>query len=55
MGAGDRVLILLENGLAAATLLFAAAKLGAWAVPVNARLTGAEVAAIRNHARARTP
>ncbi len=51
VGAGDRVLILLENGLAAATLLFAATKLGAWAVPVNARLTGAEVAAIRAHAR----
>ncbi len=53
VGAGDRVLILLENGLAAATLLFAAAKLGAWAVPLNARLTGAEVAAIRAHARPR--
>ena len=53
VGAGDRVLILLENGLAAATLLFAATKLGAWAVPVNARLTGVEVAAIRNHARPR--
>ncbi|MCH8999524.1 MAG: AMP-binding protein [Proteobacteria bacterium] len=53
VGAGDRVLILLENGLAAATLLFAAVKLGAWVVPVNARLTGPEVAAIRNHARPR--
>jgi acyl-CoA synthetase (AMP-forming)/AMP-acid ligase II len=53
VGVGDRVLILLENGLAAATLLFAATKLGAWAVPVNARLTGAEVAAIRAHARPR--
>jgi acyl-CoA synthetase (AMP-forming)/AMP-acid ligase II len=50
---GDRVLILLENGLAAATLLLAAAKLGAWAVPVNARLTAREVAAIRDHARPR--
>ncbi len=53
VGAGDRVLILLENGLAAATLLFAAAKLGAWAVPLNARLMGAEVATIRAHARPR--
>ncbi len=53
VGAGDRVLILLENGLAAATLLFSATKLGAWAVPVNARLTGVEVAAIRAHARPR--
>ena len=53
VGAGDRVLILLENGLAAATLLFAATKLGAWAVLVNARLTAPEVAAIRNHARPR--
>jgi acyl-CoA synthetase (AMP-forming)/AMP-acid ligase II len=51
--AGDRALILLENGLAAATLLFAATKLGAWAVPVNARLTAPEVAAIRAHARPR--
>ncbi len=53
LGAGDRVLILLENGLAAATLLFAVVRLGAWAVPVNARLTGAEVTAIRGHARPR--
>ncbi len=53
LGAGDRLLIVLENGLAAAVLLLAASRIGAWAVPVNARLTGPEIAAIRDHARPR--
>ena len=34
---GERVMIVHENGLAAATLLFAASRCDAWAVPVNAR------------------
>ncbi len=51
--AGDRMLLVLENGLAAAVLLMAASRIGAWAVLVNARLTGPEIAAIRDHARPR--
>ena len=51
--AGDRLLLVLENGLAAAVLLLAASRIGAWAVLVNARLTGSEIAAIRDHARPR--
>lgn len=50
VGAGDRVMILMENGLAGVTLLLAASKLGAWAVPVNARLSPREVEAISAHA-----
>lgn len=51
--AGDRMLLVLENSLAAAILLLAASRIGAWAIPVNARLTGSELAAIRDHARPR--
>jgi acyl-CoA synthetase (AMP-forming)/AMP-acid ligase II len=51
--AGDRLLLVIENGLAAVVLFLAASRLGAWAVPVNARLTGPEIAAIRDHARPR--
>jgi acyl-CoA synthetase (AMP-forming)/AMP-acid ligase II len=53
VGAGDRVLIVMENGRAAATLLLAAVRLGAWAVPVNARLSAREIDTIRAHARPR--
>ena len=50
---GDRVLIINENSIAAVTALFAASRLDAWAVPVNARLTAAEIDRIRDHARPR--
>ena len=50
---GDRVLFVHENGLAAATLLFAASAAGAWAVPVNARLANDEIDHIAEHAGAR--
>ncbi|MBL8907463.1 MAG: acyl--CoA ligase, partial [Rhizobiales bacterium] len=50
---GDRVLIVNENSIAAVTALFAASRLDAWAVPVNARLTAAEIDRIRDHARPR--
>lgn len=53
VGAGDRVLILLENGIAAAALILAATRLGAWAVPVNARLSAREIETLRSHARPR--
>ena len=50
---GDRILIINENSIAAVTALFAASRLDAWAVPVNARLTAAEIDRIRDHARPR--
>lgn len=50
---GDRLFVVGENGLATALAVLAAAKLGAWAVPINARLSAAEIDAIRDHARPR--
>jgi acyl-CoA synthetase (AMP-forming)/AMP-acid ligase II len=50
---GDRVLVVQENGLAAVTVLLAAARINAWAVPLNARLAWPEIEAIRRHARPR--
>lgn len=47
---GDRVLIVAENCNAAVAALFACSRLGAIAVPVNARQTSAEIARILNHA-----
>lgn len=48
---GDRVLILSENSASAVAALFACSRLGATAIPVNARLTPAEVDRIADHAR----
>jgi acyl-CoA synthetase (AMP-forming)/AMP-acid ligase II len=48
--AADRVLLLSENCAAAVAVLFACWKLGARAIPVNARQTEAEVTRILNHA-----
>lgn len=48
---GDRVLIVGENGLAMAVSVLAAARVGVWAIPVNARMSVAEIDAIRDHAR----
>jgi acyl-CoA synthetase (AMP-forming)/AMP-acid ligase II len=50
---GDRVLIVLENSVLATVALLAAARLRAWAVPLNARLSPVEVDAIRAHCRPR--
>ncbi|HEY1997743.1 class I adenylate-forming enzyme family protein [Paraburkholderia sp.] len=47
---GDRVMIVAENSIAQIVLLFAAAKLDAWALMSNARLSAAELDAIRAHA-----
>ncbi len=47
--AGDRLLILCENSIAAALAIFAAQRLRAWAVPLNARLSAREVDAIVEH------
>src|SRR5690606_18674088 len=46
---GDRVLILCENSVATAVAICAAQRLRAWAVPLNARLSGGEVDAIIAH------
>ncbi len=50
---GDRLLIVAENCHAVAVLIFAASRIGAVAVPVNARMTGAELARIADHATPR--
>lgn len=47
----DRVLILCENSAAAVAALYATSRIGAIAVPVNARLTEAEITRIIEHAR----
>ncbi len=49
VGPGHRVMIVHENGLAAAALLFAASRRDAWAVPINARQSAAEIDAIREN------
>lgn len=51
VAAGDRVMILAENCCAAVAALFACSRLGAVAVPVNARMSEAEVSRIIDHAR----
>ena len=50
---GDRVMIVCENCRAFVAILFAAAKLDAWPVLVNARLSAREVDEIRDHCGAR--
>ena len=49
VGPGDRVMIVNENCFTAAALLLALGELDAWAVPVSARLSAAEIEAIRRH------
>jgi long-chain acyl-CoA synthetase len=50
---GDRVMIVAENSIVQIVLLFATAKLDAWALVSNARLSAAELDTIRAHARPR--
>ena len=50
---GDRVMLICENCAEAVAHLFAASRLGAWAVPVNARLVGHEIDRVAEHARPR--
>ena len=50
---GDRVMIVAENSIVQIVLLFATAKLDAWALVSNARLSAAELDAIRTHAQPR--
>ncbi len=51
--AGDRVMVVGENGPAMVMLVFAIASLHAWVVNVNARLSAREIDAIRAHSTAR--
>ncbi|MCA8203570.1 AMP-binding protein [Burkholderia sp. AU33545] len=48
---GDRVMIVAENSVAQIVLLFAAARVDAWALVSNARLSAGELDAIAAHAR----
>ena len=50
---GDRLMIVAENCVAQLVLIFVAARIDAWAVNVNARLSASEVDAIRTHCQAR--
>ena len=51
--AGDRVLIVSENCMSLACLLFAASRLDAWAIVANPRLSPRELDQIREHSGAR--
>ena len=51
--AGDRVMIVSENCIALACLLFAASRLDAWAIVANPRLSPRELDQIRDHSGAR--
>ena len=48
---GHRVMLVAENSVALAAALMATSLLDAWSVPVNARLSAAEIGRIRDHAR----
>ncbi|MEI2384793.1 class I adenylate-forming enzyme family protein [Breoghania sp. JC706] len=47
---GERVLVVGENCLAMPVLMLACSRIGAWAVPVNARMSAGEIARISSHA-----
>lgn len=51
--AGDRVMLIGENCLAQVILIFAIARIKAWSVNVNARLSKHEINSIRTHCRPR--
>lgn len=50
---GDRMVIVSENSIALAGLLFAASRIDAWAIVVNPRLSPRELDQIRDHSGAR--
>jgi acyl-CoA synthetase (AMP-forming)/AMP-acid ligase II len=50
---GDRMMIVSENCIALAVLLFGASRIGAWAIVVNPRLSPRELDQIREHSGAR--
>ncbi len=49
VGAGDRILLVSENCVAAVVYLLAASRLDAWAIPVNARMSELEIDRICTH------
>ena len=51
--AGDRVMLVSENSIPLACLLFAASRLDAWAIVANPRLSPRELDQIRDHSGAR--
>ena len=51
--AGDRVMLVSENSIPLACLLFAASRLDAWAIVANPRLSPRELDQIRVHSGAR--
>ncbi len=50
---GDRVILIAENSVYYAAAVFAASRLGAWVILVNARQSEAEIQAIQDHSGAR--
>lgn len=50
---GDRVMVVNENGIAAAILVFAVSRLDAWASMLNARMSNREITTMRDFAGAR--
>lgn len=50
---GDRVMVINENSVSLAVLVFALSRIGAWPVLVNARLSAAEIDGITQHCDAR--
>lgn len=53
IGPGDRAMIVCENCCAAVVTYFAATRIGAWPVIVNARLADREIDDVRDHSGAR--
>jgi acyl-CoA synthetase (AMP-forming)/AMP-acid ligase II len=53
VAAGDRVLLVAENCAVFIAVTLACSQLGAWVVPVNARMTSVEIARIAAHAEPR--
>ena len=53
LGRGERVVLVGENSADMVVALFAAIRAGAWAVPLNARMSGAEIDAICSHCEPR--
>ncbi|MGB0865348.1 MAG: class I adenylate-forming enzyme family protein [Granulosicoccaceae bacterium] len=50
---GDRVMLVGENAVAMCAFVFACSRLDAWALPINARQSSAELQRIRQHAEPR--
>lgn len=50
---GERLMVISENSATFAVAILAASRIGAWIMPVNARMSGDELDALRAHAGAR--